>query len=313
MHHNGFFQYGADPVSPMALMPDGQPVVGGYFNNGSNNDFLTIRYGIATPHIAIEQPTGSALSDGSGRVSFGVALTGGSASRTFTIRSTGSADLTGLGITFDGADASDFTVTTAPVTPVAPGTSTTCTVTFAPTIAGSKAAVVHVASNVSGVENPFDINLTGRALDRLGDDDGDGVTNEAEMNLASFGFDPLVDNAALRASLQNNATGLGLHTQAEIDLSRTAGRDDVLNAPNTYSLYSLSQVQTLNADTPLLTKEAGSGQFKLTVGIKKSTNLANGFSTFPFQAPTTTINTNGEIEFLFTVPDDAAFFRVEAH
>ena len=35
------------------------------------------------------------------------------------------------------------------------------------------------------------------------------------------------------------------------------------------------------------------------------------FVAFPFTAPDTTINAQGNIEFLFTVPGNAAFFRVQ--
>jgi hypothetical protein len=44
----------------------------------------------------------------------------------------------------------------------------------------------------------------------------------------------------------------------------------------------------------------------------KSTNLNNGLSPFPFVHRETSNNAEGAIEFQFTVPDDATFFRVEA-
>ena len=63
---------------------------------------------------------------------------------------------------------------------------------------------------------------------------------------------------------------------------------------------------------PLLMKDPGTGQFKLTIGVQKSTNLFD-FSPFPMTAPQTLINRQGKLEFQFTVPDDAAFFRLESH
>ncbi|MCX6876243.1 MAG: hypothetical protein NTW21_20920 [Verrucomicrobia bacterium] len=54
-----------------------------------------------------------------------------------------------------------------------------------------------------------------------------------------------------------------------------------------------------------------SGKFKLTLGIAKSANLVE-FYPFPLTAPATTINPQGKLEFEFSVPDHAAFFRVEA-
>ena len=81
--------------------------------------------------------------------------------------------------------------------------------------------------------------------------------------------------------------------------------------PNTYGLYNLSQVQALNVDAPLLTRDAVSKKFKLTVKAKKSTDLVN-FSDMPFSAQEAVINSNGEMEFQFTSPDNAAFFRIES-
>ncbi|MEI6177698.1 MAG: choice-of-anchor D domain-containing protein, partial [Verrucomicrobiota bacterium] len=80
---------------------------------------------------------------------------------TFTIKNTGSADLTGLTITKDGTHAADFTITSSPAAPVAgPSGTTTFIVSFAPGAAGARTAAIHIANNDSN-ENPFDINLTG--------------------------------------------------------------------------------------------------------------------------------------------------------
>ncbi len=62
---------------------------------------------------------------------------------------------------------------------------------------------------------------------------------------------------------------------------------------------------------PLLQRHPVTGVFTLTFGIEKSTNLSN-FTPFPFISPQTTINGQGKIEFQFTVPDNAAFFRLQA-
>jgi hypothetical protein len=92
---------------------------------------------------------------------------------------------------------------------------------------------------------------------------------------------------------------------------RALGQADVINAPNTHDLYNLSQVQALNVDAPLLTREAVSNKFKLTIKVKKSTDLKT-FSAFPFVFENSTINANGEMEFQFTSTENAAFYRLEA-
>ena len=57
------------------------------------------------------------------------------------------------------------------------------------------------------------------------------------------------------------------------------------------------------------------GKFKLTIGLRKSTNLAAvPFSDFPMNGAgmTSVINAQGQLEFVFPVSDNAAFFRVQA-
>ena len=51
--------------------------------------------------------------------------------------------------------------------------------------------------------------------------------------------------------------------------------------------------------------------FLVVIGLEKSANLTT-FTPFPSLAPQTSVNGQGKIEFLFTVPDNAAFFRVQA-
>ena len=80
---------------------------------------------------------------------------------------------------------------------------------------------------------------------------------------------------------------------------------------NAGQFFSLSQIQALHMDAPLLSRNAATGAFKLTLGLRKSTDLIQ-YAPFPFTAPGTTINGQGKLEFEFTVPDNAAFFRLEA-
>ena len=242
--------------------------------------FVFIGLGPVIPEIAVEQPEGLGLVDGSASVVFSAPP--GSAPQLFTIRNTGTADLTGLVISIDGVDAGSFTVdTTAMINTVSPGGSTTFTVTGISS--GTRAAVLHIASNDAD-ENPFDIMLVGQFFSSTTDSDGDGLNDLAELQYAPLGFDWKVKQLALVATLNSSA--------------------------NTAGLYTPSQVQALNLPTPLLTKDATTGAFKLTIGVEKSTDLTI-FSPFPMTVPQTTINGQGELEFLFTPTDNAAFFRLE--
>ncbi|MFN0130057.1 MAG: choice-of-anchor D domain-containing protein, partial [Verrucomicrobiales bacterium] len=121
---------------------------------------------LAVPEIAVEQPSGTNLTDGSSTVDFGSLALSGSRDLTFTVLNTGNTDLTGLPITIDGAHASDFSVTASPVAPVPNSGSTVFTVRFAPGAPGPRSAALHLANN-DGDENPFDINLTGQGLTPL--------------------------------------------------------------------------------------------------------------------------------------------------
>jgi hypothetical protein len=123
---------------------------------GSQLDRLSI-----LPEIAISL-TGP-LTDGTSNVRFDSVPAGSnSAPLTFTITNPVDADLTSLVVTKDGPGAADFTVSALSATniPVGAGTAT-FTVTFSPTSIGARTATLHIASNVIGSKNPFDISITG--------------------------------------------------------------------------------------------------------------------------------------------------------
>jgi FG-GAP repeat len=241
----------------------------------------------AGPEIAVEQPAGSSLVDGGGAPSFGGLVIGTSGTaKVFTIKNSGTADLTGLLITKDGTHSSDYILsTTGMATTLIPGGSTTFTVTFFPggVLSATRTAAIHIASNDLD-ENPFDITLTGQALSTTTDTDGDGLTDWAEFQYAALGFDWQVSQPALVNTLNTGA-----------------------NAAN---LYTPTQVQALYVGTPLIQRNPATGVFTLTIGIEKSADLIN-YAPFPFTSPGTTINAQGKLEFMFDVPDNAAFFRLE--
>ena len=111
--------------------------------------------------IAVEQPAGNDLVDGTATVAFGaVNVSGAPLIKMFTIRNIGATDLTGLVITKNGTNSADFTVGALGATTLAGGTNTTFTVSFDPSAAGARTAAIHIASNDAN-ENPFDITLTG--------------------------------------------------------------------------------------------------------------------------------------------------------
>ncbi len=118
---------------------------------------------VAAPEIAVEQPSGTALTDGNGEVPFFSASLSTTISRTFTIRNTGSQNLTGLAISIDGADSAEFGVTTLAASILAPGANAIFTVSHTPVAAGQRHAILHIASNDAD-ESPFDLALLGSVL-----------------------------------------------------------------------------------------------------------------------------------------------------
>ena len=116
------------------------------------------------------QRHGADLPDGTANVAFGSLDPGtSSAAQSFTLKNTGTANLSGPALKVDGSHAADFTVSGPAATTLAPGASTVFTVTFKPGAAGARSAAIHIASNDAD-ENPFDISLsgTGNALPEPG-------------------------------------------------------------------------------------------------------------------------------------------------
>ncbi|MEO7339381.1 MAG: choice-of-anchor D domain-containing protein [Luteolibacter sp.] len=111
-----------------------------------------------TPEISVEQPVGSILNDGGSAIALesGVPMV-------FVIRNLGNANLKNLSVYENGANTDSYTYTQPLKKFLVPGDSTTFTVTFRPTVGGSRKAAVHIVSNDID-ENPFDIAMDSTAL-----------------------------------------------------------------------------------------------------------------------------------------------------
>ncbi len=95
-----------------------------------------------------------------------VAAAGGIATRTFTIRNTGTGALNLTGspkVAIGGSHAADFTVTSLPSSPVAGGTSTTFQIAFDPSMLGLRTATVTIP-NSDLDENPHDFAIQGTGV-----------------------------------------------------------------------------------------------------------------------------------------------------
>ncbi|MBL9175610.1 MAG: choice-of-anchor D domain-containing protein, partial [Verrucomicrobiales bacterium] len=124
--------------------------------------------GVALPELTVF--TGDSLApmderaDGVGTFNFfGTVVGERSAAHEFTIRNTGVGDLTGLSVSVSGANPSDFVVEPTGATTLGPNETTTFSVTFGPGAAGTRRAVVAIASNDAD-ENPFEVNVSGTGI-----------------------------------------------------------------------------------------------------------------------------------------------------
>ncbi len=118
----------------------------------------------------------------SGTIDFGTIEINTSTSESYTISNTGDADLILSGspkVEINGADASQFSVTAQPSSPVASNGNTTFTIEFAPTTEGTKNASVSIANNDSD-ENPFTFNISGVAEDNSTPPPADGLNEDFE-------------------------------------------------------------------------------------------------------------------------------------
>ena len=236
------------------------------------------------PEIQVTQGSNE-LSEGS---DFGGVILGDTLSKQFTIANIGGVTLNLTGqplISLSGPNANSFSIDQPGTADLPPGGETTFTVSFSPSSLGTKQASMRILSNDAYGNSTKAISLQGTALNFTNDTDGDGLNDGSELQMAALGFKWNLNQPVLVNTLMSNASNAGL--------------------------YTTSQVQALNVGTPLIQKNATTGVFTLTLGLEKSTNLSS-FTAFPMTAPHCVINGQGKLEFQFTVPGNAAFFRVEA-
>ena len=105
-----------------------------------------------------------------------------------------------MALSKDGDNNADFTLGSLGATTLAPGASTTFTVTFTPSAVGPRTAAIHIASNDSD-ENPFDIALTGTGVMRA-----DPLAVTGGPYSVIFGQSLLLDGSASQPSFGETIT-----------------------------------------------------------------------------------------------------------
>ncbi len=238
-----------------------------------------------SPEMQVEQPPGNGLLGGAASIHFGNAPVGvvGS-SQTVVVRNIGTSFLEVQAISITGGASVDFSVD-SPAAPIILAVDATIhlEVSFAPESTGTRVAMLRIESNTSTGE-PFDVTLTGQALSASDDTDGDGLNDVVELQMESMGFDWQVNDEELVAMLQWGANAEGL--------------------------YAAQQLQAMNPGAPLIGKDPVTGDFKVTVAVKKSVDLMN-FSLLPLSTPQASVNLQGALDFRFVPTAPKAFFRLE--
>lgn len=144
------------------------------------------------------------LADGDSRA-LGVVFVDASTSEEFTIRNTGTADLTLGSISTDGTHSGDFSASALGNTTVAPGDSITLTVTYSPIASGARSAAMHLPSNATGAANPFDILLSGTAVLGFSHWGSDAALGEGDAAGDAIPFADGVENLLKYAFNMNGA------------------------------------------------------------------------------------------------------------
>jgi hypothetical protein len=110
-----------------------------------------------------------------------------------------------------------------------------------------------------------------------------------------------------------DTNGDGVVSPAEFAAVRAALGTNELATLNADGYYTEAQVQSLQVGTPLIS-QVSPGRFRLTLGVRKSTNLTNPFTDFSLATSGSSIlvNPDGKLEFEFPATDNAAFFRIGA-
>jgi hypothetical protein len=220
------------------------------FQLSCGNDHNAVLFGaLSEPALLVQYSAATTLINNAPAQAFDAALLASTTpARIYTLQNSGNAPLSNLAVAKSGADTSHFILTTPTTNALAPGASTTFSVSFAPTSSGSHTAQISITSNDSN-NSPFVINLSGFGLGEDLDTDGDGLNDAAEFTMSALGFDWQSNQPTLVTALYSNANRANLFTQSQYDDNRARGREDgiadVIVSPTAYGLYDSTSIMDL--------------------------------------------------------------------
>lgn len=184
--------------------------------------------------IAVEQPEATPLENGVSGSDFGAVLVGQPRTLTYTLRNTGTDDLSGLAVATSGTHAADFVPVTLSTTTLAPGAATAFEVTFTPSASGEREAALTISSD-DLVNGSFLVALAGRSAEPelvVEQPAGTPLANGAEK---SFGSSPVGTPAPPLTFTLRNAGSADL-TIDEVAVTGAHAADFVAGTPGTTTL-----------------------------------------------------------------------------
>lgn len=141
-----------------------------------------------TPEINIRSQYQVDIADGdmtpntNDQTDFGeVSKDGGSVVVNLVIQNTGTGAMSVGAASFSGTNAADFAIVSAPDATIAAGGSSRFKISFTPTSVGAKSAMFSIVNNDSN-ENPYNFALAGTGVQTYKDTDGDGVTDNKDID-----------------------------------------------------------------------------------------------------------------------------------
>jgi cyclophilin family peptidyl-prolyl cis-trans isomerase len=251
--------------------------------------------GVGTSPVIAVTGNSQPITDGSTTPSatndtlFGSNQVGGTPlSQTYTITNSGTAALTLGTVSIGGTNSGDFKVTTQPSTSVAAGTTTTFTVQFVPTAAGTRAATVNFSENDTTTVSPFTFAVSGIgtapviAVTGAGQPITDGTTTTGTANDTAFGAAELGGSPTSETyTITNNGTAA--LTVGTVSISGTNSGDfAVTTQPATSVAVGGSTTFTVQ-----FTPTAG-GFRKATVGFDEDDTTTTSPFTFAVSGDATT-------------------------
>ena len=256
------------------------------------------------PRIGIAKLGGLTMVSGAAATPHLPALvSSGAVDDTYIVRNFGSAVLSDIVVSKSGADSSHFLLTAPTTDSLAPGASTTFSVSFTPTSSGYRTAQLSITSNDTN-NSPFVINLSGFGLGEDLDTDGDDLNDAAEFTMAALGFDWQTYQPTLVAALYSNANRANLFTQLQYESNRITGvaegKAEVIEAPGSYGLYDSTSIMDLRMGGLMIQKQGTDAT--IVFQPQTTTDLA----TVPFT------NNGPPITNAIPMPGDKGFLRVGA-